>query len=173
MRPQDVGVVVYLLQQELSNRSWQGKDIAAALELSPAEVSNSISRNVQAGLLSQSKRVNRLALYDFLECGLRYVYPPVLGGMTVGLPTGSAVSPFKDELIVNEPFVWPDIEGKQRGVALEPIYPTFPHVARENTVFHTVMAAADLFRVGSARERLAAKRYLKTLFFEEAEKRND
>ena len=55
MRPQDVAVLLKIVR--MGKQPWLAKDLAAALHLSPAEVSNSLSRSALAGLLDSSKRV--------------------------------------------------------------------------------------------------------------------
>ena len=65
----------------------------------------------------------------------------------------------------NENFmsVWPDANGKQRGIALKPIYHSVPKALRENPDqdFYELLAIVDVIRSGRARERNLAVQLLK------------
>lgn len=66
------------------------KTLADELFLPPGEVSKSLSRCTESGLIYWSdleKRVNRSALLDFLAYGMRHVFPPKRGALVRGVPT--------------------------------------------------------------------------------------
>src|ERR1700743_1596844 len=74
------------------------KNLAAELFLSSAEISKSLNRCKDSGLLYWSdleKRVNRSALLDFLAYGIRHVFPPRKGALVRGIPTAAAAEPLK------------------------------------------------------------------------------
>lgn len=48
----------------------------------------------------------KLALMDFLEHGLRYVYPQRPGALVRGLPTEHSAPPLNEYIVSNEPYVW-------------------------------------------------------------------
>jgi len=93
----------------------------------------------------------------------RYAFPPVQGGITVGLPTAHGVSPLKEELAVAEDGapVWPDANGIARGPMVLPLYEKLPAAAREDKSFHELLALFDALRIGRARERKLAEGFLK------------
>jgi Mn-dependent DtxR family transcriptional regulator len=69
MRPQDVVILLKIITKK--DRPWQNKDLAGELFISPAEVSDSLSRSEVAGLIDASKKiVFRQSLMEFLEHGL-------------------------------------------------------------------------------------------------------
>src|ERR1700743_2643334 len=78
------------------------KNLAAELFLSPAEISKTLNRCRDSGLLYWSdleKRVNRSALLDFLAYGMRYVFPPKRGTLVRGLPTGAGMEPLQSRFL--------------------------------------------------------------------------
>ena len=67
----------------LERPRFLSKQLADELFLSPAEISKSLNRCRDSGLLYWSdleKRVNRSAFLDFLAYGMRHVFPPKVGG---------------------------------------------------------------------------------------------
>src|ERR1700692_1155769 len=92
------------------------KTLADELFLPPGEVSKSLNRCKDSGLLYWSdleKRVNRSALLDFLAYGLRHVFPPKRGALVRGVPTAAAAEPLKAHFLDDgeAPPVWPYPEG--------------------------------------------------------------
>ncbi len=78
------------------------KTLADELFLPPGEVSKSLNRCKESGLLYWSdleKRVNRSALLDFLAYGLRHVFPPKRGALVRGVPTAAAAEPLKSHFL--------------------------------------------------------------------------
>jgi hypothetical protein len=119
MRPQDSVILLKIIT--LGSHPWQLKDLAQSLFISPSEVSESLNRSVQAGLIDhRKKRVNRQAFYEFLVHGLPYVFPQEPGRISIGLPTAHAHPAFRKSIITQELYVWPELEGKERGAHIEP-----------------------------------------------------
>jgi hypothetical protein len=99
---------------------------------------------------------------EFLLRGARYSFPAVRGGMVGGLPTAYAAAPL-DKLIApssDPPPVWPCSEGKARGVALIPLYPSVPAAALRTPALYENLALFDALRMGAARERNFAEQLL-------------
>ena len=120
MQGQDIALLLKLAT--LNEPTVLSKELAASLFLSPSEVSKSLKRCVETGLLyvsSSEKRVNRTALMEFLAHGLKYVFPPSRGSMVRGVPTAAATEPLKSRLLDDgePPTVWPYAEGKVRGIS--------------------------------------------------------
>jgi hypothetical protein len=56
------------------------------------------------------------------------------------------------------PPVWPDPQGRQRGIALSPLHPAVPELARRDPELAERLALIDAIRMGDARvRRLAIK----------------
>lgn len=159
MRPQDV--VVLLRIAALGKEAWLARDIAAALHLSAAEVSNSLKRSALAGLLGSDKRtVSKGALLDFLQYGLPYVFPARPGGMVRGIPTAHSAPPLRSRFLSDEAFVWPSAKGTDRGHEISPLYNGAVAAALEDAQLHELLALTDALRVGRARERAEAAKEL-------------
>lgn len=158
LRPQDALILLKLISAE--GRKWRQIDLAFELDLSQAEIGNALERLRRAGLVDESKKaVYRLAAIDFILHGLKYFYPAELGSFVRGVPTGHSASPLKGKLVVEDEaeWVWPDPEGKVRGIALYPLYESVPAAARRDPVLYELMALVDSIRAGSARERKLAE----------------
>jgi len=153
MRPQDI--VILLKKVTPIGMKMNGKQLAESLGISAAEVSESLERSRIAGLIDNSKSiVNTLSLKDFLTYGLRYCFPVTIGGIVKGVPTAISASPFSNQLVSGEEsFVWPCIDGKSRGQAIEPLYPSVPNAVGTDTDFYKLMSIADVLRMGRVRER--------------------
>jgi len=160
MRPQDIAVLLKIAAK--GEQKWYMKDLSFELGISASEISESINRSVIAGLIaSNKKRLMKLALLDFLEYGLRYVYPQRPGALVRGLPTAHAAPPLNSKIESKEPYVWPYARGTVRGQAIEPLYPNVAEACLKDSVFYEFMALCDALRVGRAREKNLAIEILK------------
>jgi hypothetical protein len=154
--------IVMLLKLSLQRESRVlSKKLANELFLSPSEISKSLHRCREAGLLywtDLEKRVNRPALLELLSHGLRYVFPPEKGGLTRGIPTATAVEPLKAYFPANTepPPVWPYAEGTVRGFSFSPLYRSVPQAALLDKELYKLLALCDAIRDGRARERTLA-----------------
>ncbi len=109
------------------------------------------------------ERINVTGVVEFLVHGLKYVFPPRRGGMTRGMATSYAAAPLNEFIARGEePIpVWPFAEGKERGVELEPLYPSVPFAASRDPALYELLAIADALREGRARERKIAEEQLR------------
>ncbi len=159
MRPQDVAVLLKIAA--LGDRSWLARDLAAALHLSSAEVSNSLKRSALAGLIDASKRrVASQALLDFLQHGLPYVFPARPGGVVRGVPTAHSAPPLRSRFMSDEAYVWPSAKGEERGHEIPPLYPGAVAASLGDPELHALLALTDALRVGRVRERAEAAKEL-------------
>jgi hypothetical protein len=108
---------------------------------------------------------NRTNLLEFLLHGVRYAFPPELGGATRGIPTGYAAPVLRDHFAAIDtlPPVWPHPTGTVRGRAFEPLYPSVPVAAAVDPALYAALALVDAIRGGSARDRELATRLLTEL----------
>ena len=166
MRPQDIAVLLKIIAS--GNTSWQNKDLSWALSLSASEISESLNRSQIAGLMDgKKKKVSRQSMMEFLEHGIRYVFPAAAGSLTRGIPTAHA-HPFMSYLFPSEePYVWPDPEGEVRGVSIEPLYPGVTKAIRIDQNLYKLLALTDVIRVGKVRERKVAIEELKKMILHE------
>ncbi len=152
MRPHDIVILLKIAAK--GKQPWLMKDLSYELSISASEVSESINRSVIAGLISFNKKdLLKLNLLDFLNHGLRYVYPEQPGALVRGIATAHAAPPLNKIIVSQEPYVWPYGNGNVRGQAITPLHPKVPEAALKDENFYILMALADALRVGRAREK--------------------
>jgi hypothetical protein len=80
------------------------------------------------------------------------------GEMVAGIPTAYAAAPLNAHIAPSsDPVpVWPSIDGKVRGIALVPLYPSVPAAALRSAGLYENLALFDALRIGNARERALA-----------------
>jgi hypothetical protein len=166
MRPQDIVILLKIIS--LGRTPWQKKDLAQSLSISQSEVSEAMNRNYLAGLVDYSKKqVNREALLEFLEHGMHYAFPQAPGPLTNGIPTAHAHPLVKKQFDSEQLYVWPDIFGKVRGQAIEPLYPNQTKAVSIDEKLYKLLALVDVIRVGRARETSYAINELKKSILDE------
>ena len=160
MRPHDIVVLLKIAAKQ--NQAWMMKDLSMELGISASEVSESLNRSAYAGLIAQDKkRLMKLNILDFLQYGLRYVYPQQPGAKVRGVATAHSASPLNQEIVSSDAYVWPYGEGKVRGESIEPLHPKVPEACLKDVLFYEYMALCDVLRVGRAREKELAIQELK------------
>jgi predicted transcriptional regulator len=160
MRSQDI--VVLLKIASLGEVEWFVKALAYVLDISQSEVSESLNRSKIAGLLSaDKKKLMKNNLLDFLEHGLRYVYPAEPGAIQRGMPTAHSAPPLNRHISAEESYVWPWAEGETRGQAIEPLHPGVPGACAKDPVLYESLALVDALRLGRVREKQQAMEELR------------
>src|SRR5277367_3627854 len=145
VKPQDVYVLLKIVASGFRGPYAQ---LARELAMSTSEVHASVKRAQSAKLIHGQELQNRpnlAALEEFLVHGLKYAFPAKRGEFTRGIPTSYAAEPLRSVITQgNEPIpVWPYAEGKQRGVAFEPLYKTAAKAALHDPDFYQYLALAD------------------------------
>jgi DNA-binding transcriptional MocR family regulator len=156
--------IVVLLKLTADPPSWTVRSLEAELGIPRSVIQRSLVRLEQAGLLEQGRRrANNGRAEEFLVSGLRYVFPPVRGGETRGVPTAWAAPPLQDKLVDSGelPPVWPDPLGSLRGIALEPLHDSAPGISRRDPALAELLALTDGLRLGDARVRGLAEELLR------------
>jgi len=137
--------------------------VAADLALSPSQVHGALKRLERSRLVdSHTGRPLLRAVEEFLIHGVKYAFPAQRGEATRGMPTAYAAPPLSDHIAKDAdiPPVWPDPEGKMRGVTLEPLHKAALKAARKDPVLYELLALLDALRDGRARERKLAEKEL-------------
>lgn len=101
------------------------------------------------------------ALLEFLEHGLKYVYPQQPGPLVRGMATAHSAEPLVNDIQANEQVVWPYAEGNIRGQAIEPLHPNVPAACMEDKNLYELLALIDALRIGRKREKQIAMEELK------------
>lgn len=165
MRPQDIVVLFKIIAK--GNIPWQNKDLAAALYISPAEISASLDRSMVAGLINtERKKVHKQTFMEFLQYGLHVVFPVVPGGVVNGMYTAHAHPFMQQSFPSNEAYVWPDVTGSGRGQSITPLYRQAVKAAADDELLYKMLALADVIRVGKVREIHIAIDVLKKIIHE-------
>lgn len=152
MRPQDI--VILLKIATLKDHHWLMKDIAYGLFISASEVSESINRSMVAGLIASDKKtLMKEALLEFLQYGIKYIYPQRPGAISRGIATAFSAAPLSKVINSSEPVVWPYIKGDIRGQAIEPLHPSVPKACLHDPGLYELLALTDALRIGKAREQ--------------------
>lgn len=141
--------------------------LASIVGIAAATAHESAKRLVAARLLSPEYEVVGANLLEFLVHGVKYVFPALPGGPTLGVPTGgSAPMMHTDEIPAPDPgpWVWPWPEGTVRGLTIEPLYERQPGAALKDAALYESLVLVDAIRAGRARERnYAVKRFQELL----------
>ena len=153
MREQDL--VILLKKMTSKGRSLSLRKLALELGMSPSSVSESLERSKKAQLVDRNKkRVNTLALQEFLVHGLAYVFPAETGRIIRGVPTYVSASPIKEQVTsTTDQYVWHCVKGDARGQMVKPLYPSVPEAALLDEELHQLLVIADTLRMGRAREK--------------------
>jgi hypothetical protein len=156
LKPQDVCVLLKIVA--LGRGPWSYSQLAYELGMSASEVHAAVRRSTEASLM----RVNEAwgypdaqALAEFLVHGLKYVFAPSRGGLTIGIPTAYAAPPL-DRLLpqtAEPPPVWPDEAGEVRGLEFAPLYKSVPQAARRDARLYELLALVDAIRGGGGEVR--------------------
>jgi len=148
--------VVVLLKLGGASADWTVRSLAEEIHIPRSVVHRSLGRLASSGLFdSKRRRVNVGQAEEFLVHAVKYVFPPVFGGQSRGVPTAWAAAPLVEQLAgsTDPPPVWPDALGVQRGIALQPLHPAAPSIAREDPALGELLALIDALRIGDARVR--------------------
>jgi len=159
MRPQDIVILLAIHLRE--DMPFQNKELAAGLLISPAEITHSLHRSEIAGLWDpQAGMIDRKSLMKFLQYGIRHVFPVRPGTLVSGVPTAYSYRLVKNAFKGLPSYVWPDPNGYQKGLAIEPLYANQVAAAKEDDLLYEILALIDLLRIGGARESAIALPHL-------------
>ncbi len=151
MRPQDVAILLKIISMDSEN--WHLVGLSNSLRISISEISESLNRSRLASLIDYNKKkVNRQNLMEFLEHGVRYVFPQQPGSMVRGIPTAHSHPSMQKIFISEMNYVWPDSTGKVMGLLIEPFYPKQVEAIYEDKVYYKLLSLVDVIRVGRVRE---------------------
>lgn len=152
----------------MEKADWTYVGLAHDLGMSSSMVHASVKRACQSRLFNGDTRLpRRKALEEFVVHGVKYAFPPDLGGLTRGVPTALAAPVFKKEFLVSDDpantHVWPHPSGNHRGMELEPLFKTVPQAAQKDDNLYNALAVLDVIRIGRTRERKRAQEMMEEL----------
>lgn len=152
----------------VNTESYTVRGLAAALGLGKSEISSSLKRCREVGLVisyleENLPRVNRRGLLDLVTHGLKYFFPARPGAIVRGIPTAFAAPILEGKLMSAGELipVWPSAQGKKKGQAITPIYKTVPQAVKSDYLLYHYLALVDGVRIGSPREAEVASSMLR------------
>jgi len=156
LKPQDLVVALKIAANR--DRQFTFHQLASELNMSISEIHAAFLRAEKSRLVS---RVNGKmefigsALREFIEHGVKYTFPAVIGATERGLPTGVNAAPLNQHFAKNNeaPLVWPASAGPVRGQSLLPLHPSVTEAVKVDSSLYELLALVDAIRCGAARER--------------------
>ena len=153
LKPQDLVVALKLcVLKSMGTYATLGK----SLGISASEAHAAVRRLTDAGLADpDTKNIHRTQLRSFITHGVPYAFPVKTQEITRGMPTAWAAPVMKDLISQSDTLtpVWPDPNGKTKGVAVKPLYPSVVMAALLDPTLYDLLALVDALRIGRARER--------------------
>ena len=164
LAPADVLVAMKLVVHP--ERAGSVRQLGEELGMSKSAVAYSLNRLIALDLVKGeggARRINKLALRDFLENGVRWIAPAKLGDFELGLPTAHSADVLAQNFVGDaDPFVMPLAHGPMRGRAVSPLHPLAPKAAARDERLHRLLAGVDALRIGRARDRQVAAKELRS-----------
>jgi len=156
LKPQDICILLKIVA--LDRSPWSYSQLAYELGMSASEVHAGVKRATEASLMRLEDgwgTPDPDALEELLVHGVKYVFTPVHGRLTRGMPTSFAAPPLSRVLALPQelPPVWPDPEGEVRGYEFSPLYKSVPYAARRDARLYELLALVDAIRGGAQSER--------------------
>lgn len=153
---------------EIDNQ-WTYRKLANQLFISLSEANNAVKRCIDAGLLFQfgakSIKVNRPVLVNFIRYGAGVSFYTEPGRIVRGIPKSYAAPVFKEIFASSNltPHVWQCARGTAKGVVINPLYKSFSKAVMIDSWLYKQLALAEIFRIGTAREKEEALPFLEKL----------
>lgn len=139
------------------------RSLEGELGISKTEISASIRRSLACSLAIKANdraKVNRRNLIEFVQHGLKYVFPAKPGAPQRGVATGFAAPMLEGKLVSSgaDIYVWPHPEGSRRGLSIAPLFKSVPDAALKDARLYEFLALIDAIRTGNQREAGLAQR---------------
>jgi len=164
MRPLDIVVLLKIIAYQ--DYDWKTRDLASDLSISLSEISESLNRSMIGGLIDGTKKkVFKRNLLDFLQHGIRYVFPAIIGSLSIGMPTAHSAPIMQGKIISEDNLVWADLEGDTKGESIEPLFEKVPNACKKDVILYDMLALVDILRIGKTREINIAIEELQKLFY--------
>jgi hypothetical protein len=166
LKPQDVIVAIKLAVNP--DTSFTYARAAFELGLQPSRIHASVGliqlSRLGAGPAIQQLTINRLRLADTLIYGVPTIFPAKVGAMSRGMRTAeiNEIVPGHFSPTDEMAYVWPDPNGKVRGVSVTPLHPCVLVAASNDSKVKGLLIAIDVCRTAAARERKIARDYIRT-----------
>ena len=173
MKSQDIVILLKLVSLEnqigqsslaepVGSDPFALRSLEGTLGISKTEIGASLRRSVAATLAIESSvrpKVNRRNLTEFVQHGLKYVFPAKPGAPQRGVATSFAAPMLQGQLVSSgaDIYVWPHAEGSQRGSSIAPLFKSVPDAALKDERLYEMLALVDAIRLGNQREANLAR----------------
>jgi DNA-binding Lrp family transcriptional regulator len=159
LKPQDIVVALKLC---LAKSPISYAALGTTLGFSASEAHAAVRRLTEAGLVEiGTKNIHTAKLRDFILHGVPYAFPVKTKEITRGMPTAWAAPVMAVRVAQSDqPPVWPDAEGKVKGVAVKPLYKSVVKATTNDSALYDLLALVDAIRLGRARDRNIAEQQL-------------
>ena len=157
LKSQDVMIILKIVS--MGPREWKYSEVALELHMSPSEVHAGVKRLKNCALLTElSLGVGGIeqklhipdidCLKEFIQSGIRYVFPAIYSQPAKGLPTSYGVEHLFEGFNFTGGFipVWELDVGEYTGAALKPLYSSAPKAAMDDFRLYELLALADAMR---------------------------
>ncbi len=158
VKPQDVLLLLKIsINSELSQ-----VNLSRELSISQSEVSFGKRRLQNVGLLNLDNDISLEKTLEFLFYAVSYICPFELGPPVVGIPTVFSYKKFNNLFNAknSEYYAWPHVSGKKRGTYVHPIHHSVADACLIDSDLYELCAALDMIRMGRARERDWATKFI-------------
>jgi len=163
IKPQDIVILGKLISEKL----WPSqKEIADSLNLSQAEISHALNTLDHIGLINLSnKKINKLAITEFVTHALKYLYPIEKKGTGRGILIGPSSSIFKEKVRSDDyNYIWPNSNGDSKGIIVTPLLPELSSTVLSNEIMCQFLNVVEVFRgLGGVRHVQEAQKILKDI----------
>ncbi|MPR03086.1 hypothetical protein F0169_14000 [Pseudomonas sp. MAFF 212408] len=154
--------------EKSSLQNYSVRALSSALGLSKTEVSSSLNRCREIGMIYTSHAnglplVRSKALLDLVTYSIRYIFPAKPGPIVRGIPTAFAAPILAGKVMSGGDLipVWPDAYGKSKGQEITPLYKTVPGAVKKDELLYHFLALVDAIRIGGPREAKVADAMLR------------
>lgn len=156
LKPQDLVVALKIAANR--ERQFTFNQLASELNMSISEIHAAFLRAEKSRLVSRSSGKMEFigsALREFIEHGMKYAFPAVIGTIERGVPTSVSAAPLNQHFaMTNEaPLVWPTPDGSVRGQSLLPLHHSVTEAVKVDSRLYEFLVLVDAIRCGAARER--------------------
>lgn len=174
MKSQDIVIMLKLvsledqirqahLDEPTTSDPFALRSLEGDLGISKTEIGASIRRSIASNLAIKSNdraKVNRRNLIEFVQHGLKYVFPAKPTAPQRGVATGFAAPMLEGKLVSSgaDIYVWPHPEGSRRGLSIAPLFKSVPDAALKDAKLYELLALIDAIRTGNQREANLAQR---------------
>lgn len=150
-------VLIWLKVLLADDDEWAIPELAEELGMRNLEVHDALQRGAKEDVVEPEQRaINPEAFLKMLR-SLPQVHYDDSREINRGIPTALSGPPLASKVQLEEDgFVWPTPDGKERGLAIEPLHPSVPELVQNDSTLYEWLNLVETVRVGSHQKRVLA-----------------